>query len=169
MTGQIFLGDYVLSIALTALAIISGLTVKLLMSPLRVRMNHTVIYDELIGLMLIRRKLLHTFIGILMWNLMVSSIVMVSGALTFGILPLVWAFLNLGLSSPCFRLFRMYLHLWVEEVANMLSVTLGVWAGLNLQVLVSIASPFMWILAVTLGLYTLSALLETLKIHKNKF
>ena len=163
MTGQIFFEDYVLSIALTALAIISGLTVKLLMSPLRVRMNHTVIYDELIGLMLIRRKLLHTFIGILMWNLMVS------GALTFGILPLVWAFLNLGLSSPCFRLFRMYLHLWVEEVANMLSVTLGVWAGLNLQVLMSIASPFMWILAVTLGLYTLSALLETLKIHKNKF
>ncbi|RLI44152.1 hypothetical protein DRO64_04485 [Candidatus Bathyarchaeota archaeon] len=106
MIVQIFFGDYVLSIALTALAIISGLTVKLLMSPLRAGMNQTVIYKGLIGLMLIRRKLLHAFIGIRIWNLMVSSIVMVSGALTFGILPLAWAFLNLGLSFPCFRSFK---------------------------------------------------------------
>ena len=168
MTGQIFFEDYVLSIALTALAIISGLIVKLLMSPLRVGMRRTAIYDELIGLMLIRRRLLHTFIRILIWNLMVSSLIIVSGALTFGILPLIWAFLNLGLSFPCLRLFRAYLHLWVEEAANMLSVTLGVWAGLNLQVLMRAASPFIWILAVILGLYTLSALLETLKIHEDK-
>ena len=169
MTGQIFFGDFILSIILTALAIISGLTVKLLMPPLRVGMRRTDIYDELIGLMLIRRRLLHTFIRILIWNLMVSSLIIVSGALTLGILPLVWAFLNLGLSFPCLRLFRAYLHLWVEETANMLSVTLGVWAGLNLQALMRAASPSMWILAVILGLYTISALLESLKIHEDKF
>ena len=169
MTGQIFSGDYILSIVLTALTIISGLTVKLLMPPLKVGMRRTAIYDELIGLMLIRRRLLHTFIRILIWNLMVSSLIIVSGALTFGILPLVWAFLNLGLSFPCLRLFRAHLHLWVEEIANMLSVTLGVWAGLNLQALMRAASPFMWILAVILGLYTISALLESLKIHEDKF
>ena len=169
MTGQIFFGDYILSIVLTALAIISGLTVKLLMPPLKVGMRRTAIYDELIGLMLIRRRLLHTFIRILIWNLMVSSLIIVSGALTFGILPLVWAFLNLGLSFPCLRLFRAHLHLWVEETANMLSVTLGVWAGLNLQALIRAASPFMWIFAVILGLYTISALLESLKIHEDKF
>ncbi|RJS87823.1 hypothetical protein CW705_09905 [Candidatus Bathyarchaeota archaeon] len=48
MTGQIFFGDYILSIVLTALAIISGLTVKLLMPPLKVGMRRTAIYDELI-------------------------------------------------------------------------------------------------------------------------
>ena len=169
MTGQIFFGDYILSIVLTALAIISGLTVKLLMPPLKVGMRRMAIYDELIGLMLIRRRLPHTFIRILIWNLMVSSLIIVSGALTFGILPLVWAFLNLGLSFPCLRLFRAHLHLWVEETANMLSVTLGVWAGLNLQALIRAASPFMWIFAVILGLYTISALLESLKIHEDKF
>ena len=169
MTRQIFFGDYILSIVLTALAIMSGLTVKLLMPPLRAGMRQTAIYDELIGLMLIRRRPLHTFIRILIWNLMVSSLIIVSGALTLGTLPLVWAFLNLGLSFPCLRLFRAYLHLWVEESANMLSVTLGVWAGLNLQVLMNATSRFMWILAIILGLYTVSALLETLKIHENKF
>ena len=165
MTGQIFFEDYVLSIALTALAIISGLIVKLLMSPLRVGMRRTAIYDELIGLMLIRRRLLHTFIRILIWNLMVSSLIIVSGALTLGILPLVWAFLNLGLSFPCLRLFRAYLHLWAEETANMLSVILGVWVGLNFQILMGAISQFMWMLTITFGLYALSALLETIKIH----
>ena len=169
MTGQIFSGDYILSITLTALAIMLGLTVKLLMPPLKGGMRWTATYDELIGLMLIRRRPLRTFIRILIWNLMVSSLIIVSGALTFGILPLVWAFLNLGLSFPCLRLFRAYLHLWVEEAANMLSVTLGVWAGLNLQVLIRVASPFMWILTVIFSLYTFSALLETLKIHEDKF
>jgi len=55
------------------------------MSPMRVGMRQMAIYDELIGLMLILRRLLHTFIRILIWNLMASSTVIVSGALTFGI------------------------------------------------------------------------------------
>ncbi|RLI44061.1 hypothetical protein DRO64_04650 [Candidatus Bathyarchaeota archaeon] len=165
MDGYIFSGGYILPIALTSLAIISGLTVKLLMPSLGIRMRRTDTYEELIGLMLIRRRLPNTFIRILTWNLMVSFLVIISGALTFGTLPLVWAFLNLGLSFPCLRLFRVYLHLWAEETANMLSVILGVWVGLNFQILMGAISQFMWMLTITFGLYALSALLETIKIH----
>ena len=167
MISQLFFEDYIFFAALSLLSVLSGLLVKLSMSALgasRAEKN-LFMFDELIGHLLIRKNSLQTFIRISLWNMMVSSIVIISGAVTFGALPLVWAFLNLGLFSPDLNLFRAYLYPWVEEAASILSVALGTWIGQNLYAFPSGFPIFVWMVIIIFGLYLVSSLLETLKIH----
>jgi len=167
MFGQPFIEEYLVFVALTLLLVLSGLAIKLLTSVLGImRMQrHAFVLDELIGQLLHRRDFLQTFIRICAWNIMISSIIFCSGALTLGVLPLVWAFINLGLFFPDANLFRLHLYLWIEETANILSVALGIWIGQNLYALSENFQIFVWTSMSIFSLYVVSSLLETFEIH----
>ncbi|HIE19312.1 TPA: hypothetical protein EYP75_06260 [Candidatus Bathyarchaeota archaeon] len=167
MISQPFFEEYMFFVALTLLSVFSGLLIRLSMLALRASalQKRVFVLDELIGHLLIRKNSLQTFIRISLWNMMVSSLVIISGAVTFGVLPLIWAFLNLGLFFPDLNLFRAYLYPWVEEAANILSTALGIWIGRNLYAFPIEFPFFLWTVIIIFGLYMASSLLETLKIH----
>jgi len=167
MIEQAFFEEFPFFIALAVLSVFSGLAIKLSASALgfTALQEHALILDELAGQILSRKNPLETFTRICIWNIIISSIVISSGAITFGVLPAVWAFLNLGLFFPDLSLFKLYVHPWVEEAANILSVALGIWTGQNLHILLSSLSVFAWLVASIFGLYILSALLETSETH----
>jgi len=167
MSGQSFFEEYLFFIALTLLSISSGLLIRFLASALGIaKMQKSVfMLDELIGQILLRKSFLQTFTRIYLWNVLISSIVICSGIITLGVLPLVWAFLNLGLFFPDIDLFRLHLYPWIEEAANILSAALGAWIGQNLHAFPSAFPFFAWTAISLFGLYMVSALLETFKIH----
>jgi len=167
MNSQPFFEEYLFFIALTLLSVLSGLLIRFLTSALGTAKTekHIFMLDELIGQLLLRKGFLQTFIRIYLWNTLVSSIVICSGAITLGVFPLVWAFLNLGLFSPDVDLFRIHLYPWIEEATNILSAALGAWTGQNLYAFPSALPFFAWTSISIFGFYMVSALLETFKIH----
>jgi len=167
MIGQSFFEEYLFFIALTLISVLSGLIIRLLTLALGITKMQKCVFviEELIGQILLRKGVLQTFTRIYLWNILVSSIVICSGAITFGVFPLVWAFLNLGLFLPDVVIFRLYLHPWIEEAANILSAALGVWIGQNLHEFPGVFPVFAWTAMSIFGLYMVSALLETFKIH----
>jgi len=167
MSGQLFFEEYLFFIALTLLSVFSGLLIRFLASALGIAklQKRVFILDELIGQFLLRKSFLQIFTRIYLWNVLISSIVICSGIITLGVLPLVWAFLNLGLFFPDVDLFRHYLYPWIEEATNIFSAALGAWIGQNLHAFPS-AFPFFVCTAISIsGLYMVSALLETFKIN----
>jgi len=167
MISQSFFEEYLFFIALTLISVLSGLAVRLLTSALGIAklQKRVFVIDELIGQLLLRKGFLQTFTRIYLWNILVSSIIICSGAITLGVLPLVWAFLNLGLFFPDVDLFKLYLHPWLEEATNILSAALGVWIGQDLHEFPAVFPVFAWAIMGIFGLYMVSALLETFKIH----
>jgi len=167
MTGQSFFEGYLFFIALTLISVLSGLALKLLTLALGIEklQKRVLVIDEVIGQLLLREGFLQTFTRICLWNILVSFIIIFSGAITVGVLPIVWAFLNLGLFSPDMGLFKIHLHPWIEEAANILSVALGAWIGQNLNEFPTVFPVFAGMIISIFGLYAFSALLETLKIH----
>jgi len=170
MIGQSFFKDFSFFIVLACLSVLSGLAVKLLASALGVAtpQRRAFVLDELIGQILYRSSFLKTFVRLCVWNVAISFIVICSGAISLGVLPAVWAFLNLGLFFPDIEIFKLYVYPWVEEAANILSVALGIWIGQNLYTFLSRFSVFAWAVTGIFGLYMISALLETYEIHKFK-
>jgi len=167
MSGQLFFEEYLFFIALTLLSVFSGLLTRFLASALGIAklQKRVFILDELIGQFLLRKSFLQTFTRIYLWNILISSIVICSGAITLGVFPLIWAFLNLGLFFPDVDLFRLHLYPWIEEATNILSAALGAWVGQNLHVFPSAFPFFAWAVISISGLYMVSAILETFKIY----
>ncbi len=168
MIDQSLLEEFTFSITLAVLSILSGLAIKLLASSLGLTtlQKHALILDEIVGQILSRKSFLKTFTRICVWNSMVSSVIICSGAITLGVLPAVWAFLNLGLFFSGLGLFKLYAYPWVEEAANILSVAFGIWIGRNPCIFLSNLPIFAWIFTGIFGLYIISALLETYEMHK---
>jgi len=170
MINPSFLEEYIFFIFLVLISVSSGLLIRLLTSFLGISTSGKRIFssDEVIGQILIREKPLQTFIRIYLWNMTISFIVIISGAVTFGVLPLVWAFLNLGFLFPDLNLFRFYLSPWIEESANILSAALGIWVGYNLHAFPQEYLSLLWIAISLSGLYVVSALMETFEIHESR-
>jgi len=168
MIEQTFLEGFPFFTALAALSVFSGLAIRLSASALGLAtlQKDAVVLDEIAGQILSRKSPLKTFIRICVWNIMISSIVISSGAITLGVLPAVWAFLNLGLFFPYLSLFKLYLYPWIEEAANILSVAFGIWAGQNLHIFLSGLSVSALAVISIFGLYIISALLETYEIYR---
>jgi len=167
MIIQSFFEEYLFFIALTFILVLSGLTARFLILALGFAklQKGVFVIDELTGHLLVRKGFLQTFIRIGTWNILVSSIVICSGIISLGTLPLVWAFLNLGLFFLDPVLFKRYLYPWIEETANILSAALGAWMGQNLHEFLNVLPVFVWTFTSIFILYMISALLETLKIH----
>jgi len=125
--------------------------------------------DRFTGDLLIRRSPLQTFLGLCLWNLLISWVVILAGFLTLGIVPIIWIFFNLGLLGPQPKIFKDYPHCWLEASAFIVSASLGIWGGLNLNlVLGNLSLVPLTTLIFILGLHISAALLETLEIHENR-
>jgi len=156
-------------IALTVLAALVGLAVKLVASRLDIKrfQQQAAFFDEYTGRLLVRRSPTKTFAGLYAWNLLISAAIIASGLITLGVLPLVWAFLNLGLFGSSINMLKRYLHAWLEGAATLLSAGFGVWAGQNLDMLLKSprATPYGIILLI-LMFYGAAAALETMEVRR---
>jgi hypothetical protein len=169
MISQLLLADLLHFIIYATLLILSGLAVRLSASSLGpATRRSTPIDGGIIRSLLVRKSPLETFIRIYGWNVAVSSLVIFSGSITLGVLPAVWAFINLGVLFPDLNLFKIYAYPWVEETANVLSVAFGMWIGRNLDVLLSSPAILPWIALIIPGTYMISVLLETYEIHRSE-
>ena len=167
MIRQPSFGEFPFFAALALLLVLSGLLIRFLASLASMELRkHAFVLDELTSQLLPRKNFLQTFARICVWNVLVSLIVICSGAITLGILPMVWAFFNLGLFFPDVNLFKLYLYPWIEEAANILSVALGIWIGQTLYVFSGSFPIFAWITIIISSLYVISALLEAFEIHQ---
>jgi len=162
-----FPADLLGFIILAAILVLTGLAVKILASALGLASakGGFLMDGEMMESLLIRKSRLGTFLRIYGWNIAVSSMVIISGMISLGVIPAAWAFINLGFFFPDLNIFRVYVYPWVEEPANILSVALGMWIGRNLTVLLSGSTVLPWIVMVMLGIYMISALLEAYEIH----
>jgi len=150
------------------LAASMGLTVKFSASKLGLKKpsEQAAMLDEFIGGLLVRRSRFRTFTRICLWNILVSFVIAAAGFLTMGALPIVWAFLGLGLFSPDINIFKRYLHSWLETVAVVLSASLGIWGGQNLNlVLMNLSMIPPTIIILILGLHVFAAVMETSKMY----
>ena len=161
--------DFSDSIFLTVLAVLTGLAVKILTVKLGIKklQEQAAFLDELTGRLVVRRSLPQTFARLYVWNLFISFIVITAGLVTFGVLSIIWAFLNLGLFSSDHNVFRRHIHPWLEAAATVLSAALGLWGGQNLQVLLNSSQAFpITAISIIFLLYGAAALLETLEIRR---
>ena len=164
-----FLIDLSYGIVYSALAAVSGLAVKFTTSKLGIweLSERAALLDDLTGKLLVRRSALYTLTRICCWNVLLSFAIIVSGLITFGVFPVIWAFLNLGVFGPGMNTFRRYLHPWLETAAVILSASLGIWGGARFGfVLVDPGMIQPSVIILILGLYGIAAMLETLEIHR---
>ena len=164
-----FLIDLSYGIVYSALAAVAGLTIKLTTSKLGIwePSERAALLDDLTGRLLVRRSTLQTLTRIYCWNILLSFAIIASGLITFGVLPVVWAFLNLGVFSPSANAFRRYLHPWLETAAVILSASLGIWGGARLNLVLRDPGIIQSSLIVlVLGLHGIAAMLETLEIRR---
>jgi len=166
MIDSLSLEGYVTSIILTLLFVLFGAVLKISISFLGSTRLHgfTFVCDEIIKPILHRKNNFQTFTRICLWNIMISFIVICSGVISLGILPIVWAFFNLGLFSPNANFFRRYLHSWIEEIDHILSAALGLWIGRNIQIFANNLPTFIEIIAFIFALYVVSASAEVAEI-----
>jgi len=166
-----FLKNLSPEIAVSVFTGLVGLAVRLSASRLGVRapLERAAELDRFTGDLLIRRSPLQTFLGLCLWNLLISWVVILAGFLTLGVVPIIWIFFNLGLLGPQLNIFKDYPHCWLEATAFIVSVSLGIWGGLKLNLVLGNLSliPSTTIILI-LGLHVSAALLETLEIHKNR-
>ncbi len=166
-----FLKNLSPEIALSVFTGLVGLAVRLSASRLGVKepMERAAELDKFTGDLLIRRSPLQTFLGLSLWNLLISLVVILAGFLTLGVVPIIWIFFNLGLLGPQPNIFKDYPHCWLEASAFIASASLGIWGGLKLNlVLANLGLIPLTTVIFILGLHISAALLETLEIHKNK-
>ncbi|MEM2936202.1 MAG: hypothetical protein QW231_03390 [Candidatus Bathyarchaeia archaeon] len=125
--------------------------------------------DRFTGDLLIRRSPLQTFLGLCLWNLLISWIVILAGFLTLGVVPIIWMFFNLGFLGPSPDIFKDYPYCWLEASAFIVSASLGIWGGLNPNLVLGNLSliPLTTVIFI-LVLHLSAALLETLEIHKDR-
>jgi len=166
MTCEVSLEGYITSIILALLFVFFGLILKVSISFLRSTRLYEFasVRDEIIKPILHRKDNFQTFTRICLWNIGISFTVICSGAISLGILPIVWAFFNLGLFSPDADFFKQYLHAWIEETANILSAALGLWIGRNIQIFVRDFLTLMEMIIFIFTLYVVSAKVETAEI-----
>ena len=155
----------------SVLAAITGLTVKFTTSKLGVcsPSERAAVLDDLIGRLLVRKSAFQTLARIFWWNILLSFAIITSGFISFGVLPVVWIFLNLGVFSAGKGMFMRYTHPWLETAALILSASLGVWGGARLGLLLyhpSIVQPSVFVLI--LGLHGIAAMLETSETHQRR-
>jgi len=166
-----FLKNLSPEIAASVFAGLVGLAVKQLASRLGVGepTERAAELDRFTGDLLIRRSPLQTFLGLCLWNLLISGIVILAGFLTLGVVPIIWMFFNLGLLGPQPNIFRDYPHCWLEASAFIFSASLGIWGGLKLNLVLGNLSliPSTTVIFIFV-LHLFAALLETLEIHKNR-
>jgi len=154
-------------IALLVFASLTGLTIRLAALKIGISepLEQTAMLDESIGGLFVKRSPLQTFLRIFLWNILLSYAIVIVGFLTFGIFPIIWIFLHLGLFCPKISIFKRCLYCWFEASAVILSASLGIWGGLKSNLLLEnpgmIPPPFVILI---LELYAFSALLETLEI-----
>jgi hypothetical protein len=166
-----FLSGLSYEVGYSVLAVLTGLAANLTSSKLGIRKprEQAKMLDEFTGSLLVRRSLLQTLARLWLWNIAVSFAIILTGFITLGAFPIVWAFLNLGLFSPEISIFKRCIHPWLETAAVTLSAALGIWGGLRLNALLN--SPGMIppsVITLILGLYAISALLETLEIRQTR-
>lgn len=160
-----FLRSISREIVICVFAMLAGLLVSLSASRLGARAHVEVAteIDEFTGALLVRRKLLQTFLGIFIWNLFLSSLVVLAGFATMGVVPVVWAFLNLGLLLPTLDYLKYYVHCWFETSAVLISTSLGVWGGLNLNLVLAGRSIPTAVILFIIALYAFAASLEAME------
>ena len=166
-----FLENLSSEIALSVFAWLVGLAVRLSASQLGVRapLERAAELDRFTGDLLIRRSPLQTFLGLCLWNLLISWVVILAGFLTLGVVPIIWIFFNLGLLGPQLNIFKDYPHCWLEASAFIVSASMGIWGGLKLNlVLGDLGLIPLTTLIFIFMLHLSAALLETLEIHKNQ-
>jgi len=166
-----FLGGMAYEIALATLAALTGLAVNFLAVRLGLgeHLDRATTLDDFVGKLLVKRSALRTFLGLYLWNILASALVVTSGFLTMGIFPIIWVLLNLGLFCPEITIFKRYLYCWFEAPAFILSSSLGIWGGVKLNILLEnlgLIPPTFIILI--LVLYAFSAFLETLEISGSR-
>jgi len=166
-----FLKNLSPEIAVSVFTELAGLAVRLSASRLGVEepTERAAELDRFTGDLLIRRSPLQTFLGLCLWNLLISWLVILAGFLTLGVVPIIWIFFNLGFLGPPPDIFKDYPHCWLEASAFIFSASLGIWGGQKLNLVLgnlSLIPPTTLIFI--LGLHLSAALLETLEIHKNQ-
>lgn len=164
-----FLRDLSYGIVYSAVAAVAGLTIKFTTSRLGIwePSERAALLDELTGRLLVRRSTLQTLTRICCWNVLLSFAVIASGLITFGVFPIVWTFLNLGVFSPSVNAFTRYLHPWLETAAVIISASLGIWGGARLSlVLGNLGMIQPSVIILVLGLQGIAAMLETLEIRR---
>ncbi|MCW4027236.1 MAG: hypothetical protein NWE76_07120 [Candidatus Bathyarchaeota archaeon] len=163
-----FLAELSYGVGCSVLAAMAGLVVKFTTSRLGIwePSERAAVLDELIGRLLVRKSTLQTLARTFCWNILLSFAIIASGFISFGILPVVWIFLNLGVFSAGKGMFMRYTHPWLETAALILSASLGIWGGARLGLLLyhpNIVQPSVFILI--LGLHGIAATLETSETH----
>ncbi len=86
-----FARDMSYEVAFSVFVALTGLAIKLSVVKFRAAESSlpTVVLDDFVGRLLIRKSAPQTFLGILLWNLLVSGAVVAAGFMTLGILPLI--------------------------------------------------------------------------------
>ncbi|OYT44187.1 hypothetical protein B6U84_04575 [Candidatus Bathyarchaeota archaeon ex4484_40] len=122
-------------ITLLTLTFLAGATVKSLppLSKRAFKKRSAPTLDDLVSYLLVRRSVPSTLLRIFLWNLSITLLLILVGLVTFGVFPLVWTFITLGLAAPSLSSFREHLHLWFEVSAFLLSASLGLWGGLRIS------------------------------------
>ena len=122
-------------ITLLTLTFLAGAAVKFLppLSKRAFKEGSAPTLDDLVSYLLVRRRVPSTLFRIFLWNLSITLLLILVGLVTFGVFPLVWTFITLGLAAPSLSSFREHLHLWFEVSAFLLSASLGLWGGLRIS------------------------------------
>ncbi|HIE15067.1 TPA: hypothetical protein EYP70_07330 [Candidatus Bathyarchaeota archaeon] len=123
-------------------------------------------FDVIIGNFILRKSFLSTFIRLFLWNLSIDFLLIFVGFITFGLFPLVWIFLMLGLANPDLPSLKNA-YLWFENACLIISATIGFWGGLRLdQILENISSllpPMIGLIILIQGIASFLEILETIK------
>jgi hypothetical protein len=153
-----------LEIIISTISVLLGLTIRFIITRLGIKepLERTSWINDLINNIVIRRNTFQTFLRLSIWNFFISFLLIVSGFFTFGLSPVIWIFLNLGIFMKDINMFKRYFYSWFETIAIILSASLGIWGGLRIDQILNNSNVIpITIPIVIIILYVSSALLES--------